>query len=174
MTMSKWVKRSVKVICWLAGVIVLLMVGCFAMLNTSWLQNKLLEETTALLTEKLETKVKIDSVSIDLLTLDAKLYRLDIEDRQQRKMLLLDYLQADVDLWPLLNDEFRISQVKVKGVKAHLIKLPKDSLSPDTVANFQFLIDTFKSDKKKSKEKLPTDSIKKKKKTIRNIHKKKA
>ena len=164
MTMSKWVKRSVKVICWLAGVIVLLMVGCFAMLNTSWLQNKLLEETTALLTEKLETKVKIDSVSIDLLTLDAKLYRLDIEDRQQRKMLLLDYLQADVDLWPLLNDEFRISQVKVKGVKAHLIKLPKDSLSPDTVANFQFLIDTFKSDKKKSKEKLPTDSIKKKKK----------
>ena len=69
----------------------LLMAGCFAMLNTSWLQNKLLEETTALLTEKLETKVKIDSVSIDLLTLDAKLYRLDIEDRQQRKMLLLDY-----------------------------------------------------------------------------------
>ena len=132
------------------------------MLNTSWLQDKLLRKATTLLQEKLETNVKIDSVSIDLLTLDAKLYGLCVDDRQQRHMLQLEFLQADVDVWALLSDKVRISKASIEGVEARLFKAPKDSLTPDTVANFQFVLDAFKS-QKKAKKKAPADSTHKKK-----------
>lgn len=157
----KWIVRTVVA---LVAVIILLLVGAFAMLNTSWLQKELLTRATTLLTEKLETKVEIDSVSIDLLTLDAKLYGLMVEDRQQRKMLQLEFLQADVDVLALLDDEIRVSKAKVEGIQAELHKLPKDSLSPDTVANYQFVIDAFKSDKKKAKKATPDSAGVKKKK----------
>ena len=41
-------------------------------------------------------------------------------------------------------------------------RAPKDSLTPDTVANFQFVLDAFKS-QKKAKKKAPADSTHKKK-----------
>ncbi|MBQ3699567.1 MAG: hypothetical protein II886_06620 [Prevotella sp.] len=162
--MGKALKWIVGTVVALVAVIVLLLVGAFAMLNTSWLQGKLLTKATTLLTEKLETKVEIDSVSIDLLTLDAKLYGLMVEDRQQRKMLQLEFLQADVDVLALLDDEIRVAKAKVEGIQAELHKLPKDSLSPDTVANYQFVIDAFKSDKKKAKKAVPDSADVKKNK----------
>ncbi len=154
--MTKAIKWIVKTVIALAAFIVILLVGGFAMLNTSWLQQEMLNRVQTALTEKLQTKIEIDSVSIDLLTLDAKLYGLCVEDRQQRKMLQLGFLKADVDVMALLYDEVRVEEVKIEGVKAELHKVPKDSLSPDTIANFQFVIDVFKADKKKQK----TDSIK--------------
>ena len=160
--MNKALKWLIRIICTLVGIVIVFLVAGFLMLNTSWLQGKLLSQTQALLRERLQTRVDIDSVSIDLFTLDAKLYGLSVEDRQQRKMLQMEFLQADVDILPLLNNELRIPQVKVEGINAELHKLPKDSLSPDTVANFQFVLDAFKSDRKKKK--LPADSIAKSKK----------
>lgn len=169
--MGKALKWIIRTICILVGIVVLLLVGGFTMLNTSWLQEKLLNKATTLLTEKLQTKVNIDSVSIDLLTLDAKLYGLDVEDQQQRKMLQLEFLKADVDTWALLNDEIRITEVKVEGIKAELHKVRKDSLSPDTIANFQFVIDAFKKDKSKQKTDSVAPAKKKKKKLNIMLHK---
>lgn len=160
--MGKLVKWMIRVACGLVGLVVVLLIGGFCMLNTSWLQDKLLRKATTLLQEKLETNVKIDSVSIDLLTLDAKLYGLCVDDRQQRHMLQLEFLQADVDVWALLSDKVRISKASIEGVEARLFKAPKDSLTPDTVANFQFVLDAFKS-QKKAKKKAPADSTHKKK-----------
>ena len=105
----------------------------------------MLQQATDLLEDKLQTHIQIDSVSIDLLTLDAELYRLSIEDRQQRKMFQMDYLKADVDIWKLLNHKLRISEAKVKGLRAELHHVPHDSI--DSIANYQFVIDAFKKDK---------------------------
>lgn len=141
--------------------LVLLGVG-FGLVNSSSFQNKMLQKATTMLAEKLQTRVEIDSVSVDLLTLDAKLYGLDVEDRQQREMLALDFLQADVDVWPLVkNREVRISEVIIKGVKAQLFHTPNDSV--DSVANYQFVIDAFKKEKKPGEVK-KTDAEKQKKK----------
>lgn len=138
----------IKIVCGLLLLVVLLLGGGFLLVNNNSFQNKLLQKATTMLTEKLQTKVTIDSASIDLLTLDAKLYGLEVEDRQQRKMLSLDFLLADVDLWPLLkNNEVRISKAIIKGIKAELHHTPNDTI--DTIPNYQFIIDTFKKDKKK-------------------------
>ena len=149
--MKKGVKWLVGIVVGLVLVVVLLLGGGFLLINTTSFQNKLLQKATTMLAEKLQTKVGIDSISIDLLTLDAKLYGLELEDRQQRKMLQLDYLQAGVDLWPLLRKrEVLISHAKIKGVTAHLFHTPNDTI--DSVANYQFVIDAFKKDKKKGKK----------------------
>lgn len=138
----------IKIVCALVALVLVLLGGGFLLVNNNSFQNKLLQKATTMLAEKLQTKVTIDSASIDLMTLDAKLYRLEVEDRQQRKMLSLDFLRADVDLWSLLkNNEVRISKAIVKGVKAELHHTPNDTI--DTIPNYQFIIDTFKKDKQK-------------------------
>ncbi len=162
--MGKLLKWIVGAACSLVGLLVVFLVGGYVTLNTSWAQRKLLDRALDLLTEKLDTKVAIDSVSIDLFTLDAKLYGLAIDDRQKRPMLQLDYLQADVDLWALMENEIRITEAKVEGIQAELHKVSKDSLSPDTIANFQFVIDAFKS--KKTKQPVAKETIGKQKKKL--------
>lgn len=122
----------------------------------------MLQQATDLLEDKLQTHIQIDSVSIDLLTLDAELYRLSIEDRQQRKMFQMDYLKADVDIWKLLNHKLRISEAKVKGLRAELHHVPHDSI--DSIANYQFVIDAFKADKTSEKSVEKKEKAKGKKK----------
>ena len=161
--MGRLVKWLIGIAASLVGLVVVLLVAGFAMLNTKWLQQKLLSQATQMLTDKLQTKVEIDSVSIDLLTLDAHLFGLLVEDRQQRPMLQMEQLKADVDIMALLNNEVVVPEIKVQGVRAELHKVPKDSLSPDTVANFQFIIDTFKKDKKPKAPRQPQASKGKKK-----------
>ena len=141
---GKLLKWTIRIACVLVGLIVLLLVAGFFVVNSTSFQQKLLQRTTSLLEDKLQTNIQIDSVSIDLWTLDAELYRLCVEDRQQRKMLQMDYLKADVDIWPLLNRKLRISEAKVKGLHAELHHMPHDSI--DSIANYQFVIDAFKKD----------------------------
>ena len=154
----------IKTVCILVVLVLVLLGGGFLLINNTSFQNKLLQKANTMLADKLQTKVGIDSISIDLLTLDAKLYGLELEDQQQRKMLSLDFLQADVDLWSLLkNKEVRISKARIKGINAELHHTPNDTI--DTIANYQFLIDAFKKEKKTENKttKAEADTTKKKK-----------
>lgn len=121
-------------------------------LNTSTFQNYLVKRVTELLSEKLHTRVAVDSVSVDIWGYDVFLHGLEIEDQQQRKMLDMNTLVADVDLWALLKREVIVRSVEVKGLNAFLLKP-----SADEPANYQFLIDSLKpktasAEKKKEKK----------------------
>ena len=120
---------------------ILLVVGTVLVLNTDAFQNKLLKRATQMLSDKLQTRVEIDSVSIGLFSQNINLYGMDIEDLQHRKMFQLDRLSVNVKLLALLHDEVSITKASIDGVKAQLYK-PK----PDSAANYQFVIDAFKKD----------------------------
>ena len=136
------------------ALLIVLLVAAAIILNTNSVQQKLLRYSTNLLREKLQTKVEIDSISVDFLTFDVNLMGLDVEDRQQRKMLQADKLALNVDLWDLAVRRLKISEADIEGVRARFYQ-PKDS-----AANYQFVIDAFKSDKPKPQK---TDVEKKKK-----------
>ncbi len=121
--------------------LVVLAVGMVFLLNTDSFQNKLLKHATRMLSEKLQTKVVIDRVSIGLFSQDVNLYGLEVEDLQHRKMFQLDRLSVNVKLMALLHDEVRITDAAIEGVRAQLYKP-----SPDSAANYQFVIDAFKKD----------------------------
>ena len=145
---KKWLKL-LRVAGWTLGGFVLLLVLLFVLLNTSYVQNKLMAIVTDRLSEKLHTRVSVDKVSVTFFTHDIKLQGFTVEDRQQRKMLQVERAVADVDLWPLLRREVHISDLELEGVEANLHKA-----SPDTAANYQFVIDALKSDEDTGGEKM--------------------
>jgi len=138
----KWFLRA---LCAIVGLVVLLLVVGFFVINSNSFQNSMLKHVDAMLEEKLQTRVDIDSVSIELLTLDAELFGLHIEDRQKRPMLHADLLKADVDLLPLIIDGVaRINEARLQGIRAEIHHIPHDSI--DSVPNYKFVLDAFKHD----------------------------
>lgn len=157
---------ALKVLGGLTAFLLALVAGMVFLLNTDAFQNKLMRQATRLLSEKLQTRVEIDSVSIGLFSQDVNLYGLDVEDLQHRKMFQLDRLSVDVDLLALLRNEVSIKDASIDGVMAQLYK-PK----PDSAANYQFVIDAFKRDSLASSDKTEKEKDKSKKKLALNLSK---
>ncbi len=137
-------KRILKVIAACLGVLLLLMVSAVALVNTDYVQDRVVPRVVTALSEKLQTRVSLGRLNFDLFRQDVCLHDLYIEDREQRPLLRVELLAADVDLLALMRRELRIPEVRVEGVKAELHKAPDDS-----VANYQFIVDAFKSQGKK-------------------------
>ena len=131
------------------GILVALLLAAVVLagfvLNSKRGQNMLMRHATALLSERLHVPVVIDSIDVDFKTYDIRLYGIDIEDLQHRKMLQIERLSANVELWPLLERQVKVSSVSVTGVNVMLCKTV-----PDSAANYQFIIDAFKSEKNDS------------------------
>lgn len=159
-------KTALKVFGCVVAACLLLMVGTVLVLNTDTFQNKMLKRATSMLSDKLQTRVEIDSISIGLFSQKVNLYGLDIEDLQHRKMFQLDHLAVSVKLLPLLRNEVRITNASIDGIRAQLYK-PK----PDSAANYQFVIDAFKKDSTESRDKEVSKEDKEKKKLTLNLHK---
>ena len=155
--MGKYAVLTLKVIGGVVALFIVLLVAAWFALNTSSVQQKLLGYAKGLLMEKLQTQVEIDSIHVNLTSLDVSLMGLDLEDRQQRKMLQVDELEVGVSLMALLKQQIHVSKAELNGVRARIYQ-PEDS-----AANYQFVIDAFKRDKSKEK----SDTTKKKQKKQR-------
>lgn len=152
--MNRKVSLTLKILGGIVGVIVLLLLAAAILLNTHAVQNKLLGIATQRLEEKLQTHVSIEDLSVNVFTQDINLKGLEVEDQQQQKMLELERLSVNLDLWALLGKKLMISKADVEGVNAKLYQ------TEDSVANYQFILDAFKSDK--SKQEKPKEETEKK------------
>ena len=137
--MKKILLIILKTVGCLAIVIAVLVTVAFFVVNSPSIQNKVQRKTTAILAQKLGTKVEIDSVSIDLLKGGVSLYRLALWDQKNVKMLNVDTVQVSLGIWALTQKNIEINKATLAGCKAVLYKL-----LPDTVANYQFIIDSLK------------------------------
>ena len=149
--MKKILLLSLKIVGGLLATVVVLLLVLGVLLNTNSFQNKLLRYSTQMLSEKLNTEVKIDSVSIGFFSNDVRLKGVSIDDLEHRKMLQMERLTVSMEMLALLNKEVKITSAHVVGLSAELYK-PKEG-----PANYQFVIDAFKKDKQ------PKDSVEKKK-----------
>ena len=161
--MNRKISLTLKILGGIVGGIVLLLLVATVLLNTHAVQNKLVGMATQRLEERLQTHVKIDDVSVNVFTQEVNLKGLEVEDQQQRKMLELERLSVNLDVTKLLARKLVISKADVEGVRARLYK-PEDG-----PANYQFIIDAFKSDKPKE-EKKPEEAEKKKEPFSLDIH----
>ena len=142
-------------------VLSLALVGLF---HTDWVQERASRQVTTLLKDYLNTHIEIGYVGVSLFGQDLKIHNLMIEDRQHRKMLEMEELGVELDLWRLLHHELHITEAKVRGLEAKIHKPASDS---DSVANFQFIVEAFKSKKPKAdRQAQPADSAKKAKLTL--------
>ena len=157
--MKRFVILGLKILGGLVAVLVVIVVVAAIVFNSSSTQKKMLDYSTEMLAERLQTKVKIDSISINLFSFDVNLMGVDIEDREQRKMLQAERLSVNLDIWGFFSNQVKISTAEIDGVKARLYK-PEEG-----EANYQFVLDAFKSDKPKEAKK-EEDGKKKKKMSL--------
>ena len=145
--MNKTIKKLLKIVGGTLAVVVALLGATLVALNNKSLQKKLLDDVVEELRKKLDTKVEIDSISINMFNLDINLFGIKIDDRQQREMLRVEKISADLVLMKLLQQKIVIEQAELVGAKALLLKPSKEE-----PANYQFVIDAFKKPKDKTTE----------------------
>ena len=138
-------KRLLK---WVGGTllgIMMLVVGAIFVLNSNMMQNHLMQDAVEMLKDRLQTEVHVDNIDVRLFGGRASLYGVEVEDLQHRKMLELRELKVKLDLLRLLQREVKVEDVQLEGLAVNLYKP-----SPDSAANFQFILDSFKKEKKDS------------------------
>lgn len=145
--MNKTIKKLLKIVGGTLAAVVILLGAALVALNNKSLQKKILDDVVEELRKKLDTKVEIDSISINMFTLDLNLFGIKIDDRQQREMLRVEKISANLVLMKLLQNKIVIEQAELVGAKALLLKPSKEE-----PANYQFVIDAFKKPKDKKKE----------------------
>ena len=87
------------------------------LLNSRYVQNRVLALVTELLSEKLKTEVAVDGVSINLFDQRIQFLGVEVEDLQHRKMLQVKSLSAAVSLSDLLHHKVSISNARINGLK---------------------------------------------------------
>ena len=146
--MNKTIKKLLKIVGGILAAVVILLGAALVVLNNKSFQQKVLEMAVEELQKKLETRVKIDSISINMFNLDVNLYGIMIEDREKREMLKVQKIAADIELLKLLQNKIVIEKAELIGAEALLLKPSKEE-----PANYQFVIEAFKKPKDKEKEK---------------------
>ena len=146
-TMMKTLKHILKWTVGIIAVVILLIAAATLLLNTNFVQQRLLKRATKMLTDQIGTRVAADSISVNLFGPTLALHGLSIDDQQGREMLRMERLDAKMNLHSLLKKNFIVKRVETDGLTATIVKADKDS-----TANYQFLIDAFRKDKKPSKD----------------------
>ena len=132
-----------KTICKVMGIVVVVMVVlmavCTMLLNSKSVHNRIVKEATSMLSEKFGTHVEIEDASVGIVSQEVNLHGLVIDDQQQRRMLQMDELTANLELWPLLRKKVVVNDLEVKGLDVNIVKPSKAE-----PANFQFVIDSLR------------------------------
>ena len=126
-------------------------IGLFALFFIAWLliqqpivQTWLVQKTTQILSENLQTKATVERVNIRFFK-TLLLENIYIEDRRQDTLLFAEELSANIGLLSIFQNEIYLNDIGIKGANINLLQ-PET----DTVFNYQFLIDAFSSDEPKS------------------------
>ncbi len=127
-----------------ALVAVLLTVGYFILFSPS-MQSRVRQEVTELLSDRLGTKVSIDSVRYDFLRCDLQMFSMEVLDQKGVKMLEVDTVHVSMSLRKLLRKYLEINEAELLGCRVKIYKI-----APDTVANYQFIVDSLKPQPKDS------------------------
>ncbi len=119
--------------------IVLLVAVIAFLITTPPVQRFIKNKATTWLSKKLDTKVDIGRLYIGF-PKKVVLEKIYVEDRQKDTLLYGSAIKVDVSMLKLLKNELEISEVQLSGITANVKRL-----LPDTIYNFQFIIDAFAS-----------------------------
>lgn len=130
----------------MAVIIAILVLATLIVANSSYVQDKLISLATDALSKKLKTEVKIDRIKLNLLSMSAGIEGIKLKDQQQRDMLKVHRVWGRMGLLGLLKGEILMRKCEVDSIDVLLIK------PDDGPANYQFLLDSDKKDKRHPKD----------------------
>ena len=130
----------------MAVIIAVLVLATLIVANSSFVQDKLISLATDALSKELKTEVKIDRIKLNLLNMSAGIEGIKLKDQQQRDMLKVHRVWGRMGLLGLLKGEILMRKCEVDSIDVLLIK------PDDGPANYQFLLDSNKKDKRHPKD----------------------
>ncbi|WAC10342.1 translocation/assembly module TamB domain-containing protein [Dyadobacter pollutisoli] len=132
-------KKALKVLA-IVILTVLILVGVLIWgIQTPFGQNFLTSQANSFLRKKLKTKVNIEKVRFDIPDW-IMLEGVYLEDTHGDTLLAGKRLYVDLDMYSLIKGNVGINKVELEGVTANI-----NRVLPDTVFNFQFIVDAFAS-----------------------------
>ncbi len=148
-----FLKRLLRIVLKTVLYLVLFFIVVVLLILTPPVQNFIRKKAVSYLEKKLDTKVAIGRIYIGL-PKKVVIEDIYIEDRQKDTLLSAGSLKVDIGILDLIfNGEVDINKIELKNATAKI----KRQL-PDTVFNFQFIVDAFSSPKKETTEPADTSS----------------
>ena len=129
----------------LGVVAVVLLLATIIISNSSYVQNKIIGLATDAIKKELNAEVQIGHVDINLLGQRASVSDVVLKDQQNRDMLSVKEIWGNLCLLPLLRGRVVLKEFSVSDVDV-LVVQPEEG-----PANYQFILDATKKDKKKKK-----------------------
>jgi translocation and assembly module TamB len=147
---KKAVKITFKVFLWIVAVLLLIVV----LVQTPPVQNFARKKVQAWLSKKLDTRFEIGRLRIGFPS-SVVLENVYVEDKTKDTLLYGGRIKASIQIFKLLKNEVQIGDLRVQDLTAKI----KRQL-PDTVFNFQFIVDAFMTDQKKPANPADTAAMK--------------
>jgi len=122
---------------------IILITVVLLLIQTKPVQNYARKELVSYLGTKLETKVVIDNLSIDF-PKKIVLEGIYVEDRNNDTLIFAESLKVDISMTKLIFGEIQINDIRTSSLKVKILRE-----APDSVFNYQFILDAFASDKPK-------------------------
>ena len=139
--MKKILSVTLQILGGVFAVLLLVLAGLVIAVNSPTIQKKVLHEATEMLSEKLGTETKIDSVYIDVIRQDLELYGVGIDDQQQRRLFEMEKMVVEMDLKQLLASKIEVKRARIAGLRANIVDKPGEE------PNYQPILDALKKDK---------------------------
>lgn len=139
-TAKKVLRTTGKVIAWIVGIIIFLVVLLYILIQVPAVQNFAKNKVVSYLEKKIGTKVAIRRLSLDFpkqLVLEGVYF----EDQKKDTLFSADKLRVDIALLKLIKSEVNISYLGLEGMNANIYRVGKD-----TTFNYQYIVDAFTSE----------------------------
>ena len=135
--MNKFTRISLKVVAWIVGIVIGLLLLVFILIRIPAVQNFAVQKVVNFLETKIGTPVEIGRVTLNLPKL-LVLENVYFEDQQQDTLLAGERLLVDISLLKLLNNKVEINELNFQGITANI-----NRTLPDSAFNFDYIIRAF-------------------------------
>jgi hypothetical protein len=136
---KKLSKKFLKIFAWLTGIVILLVLLIFILIQIPAVQNFAKNKIVAYLEGKIKTKVEIGKLSLDF-PKKLVLENVYFEDQKKDTLLFAGKAEVDISMLKLLNREIDLSYLGLNDIKTHIYRN-----YPDTVFNYDYIVKAFSS-----------------------------
>lgn len=135
---KKLLRISVKIVLWVAASLLLLLLCLVLLIQVPSVQNFARKKAVSYLTEKLQTPVRIDSLSIEF-PKQIVLKGIYLADRRNDTLLAARQIRVDIAMFQLLKKHVQFNKIVLDGITSHI------SRAADSSFNFDYIADAFAS-----------------------------
>ena len=146
--------KLLRILAWIIGSVIFLVLLVLLLIQLPAVQNYGRKKVVSFLENKLHTKVAIGKLDIDFPT-SLSLQQVYFEDQAKDTLLYGGELKVNLKMLRLLRNDISIEEIYLDNIVANVTRLP-----PDSVFNFQFIVDAFSSEQVKNPETEDTATLK--------------